>query len=315
MRRSISTLLQPAMQPSPLSAGLVQIAWIVAASAVAAIAIVLVLWGYGEAMDASEVLALDLVELPPGVFRYHQSGDFSRDGVPVAAPTVTAVIARRLVMMRHQVTEAAYWRCVEAGACPMAIRDAAAVDRPATGLSWRDAGAYAAWLSERSGTTFRLPTDEEWAYGAASRFSGDAVPEVAIAADPGLRALARYEADSRRDQTADREPRPIGSFGTNENGLADLAGNVWEWTDGCFTRSRVDQAGVAVVTGTNCGVRIVEGRHRAYVTDFIRDPRSGGCTVGSPPSNLGFRLVRDDRSGEGLRALLGLARRLMHPAS
>jgi formylglycine-generating enzyme required for sulfatase activity len=127
--------------------------------------------------------------------------------------------------------------------------------------------------------------------------------------------LAKYEADSRRDEAADREPRPIGSFGINENGLADLAGNVWEWTDSCFTRNSVDQAGIAVVTGMNCGVRVVEGRHRAYVTDFIRDPRGGGCTIGTPPSNLGVRLVRDDSSGQGLRALLGLVRRLTHPAA
>jgi hypothetical protein len=37
---------------------------------------------------------------------------------------------------------------------------------------------------------------------------------------------------------------------------------------------------------------VVEGRHRAYVTNFVRDARAGGCAVGVPPANLGFRLVR-----------------------
>ena len=45
------------------------------------------------------------------------------------------------------------------------------------------------------------------------------------------------------------------------------------------------------ITNTNCGVRVVEGAHRSYMTDFIRDPRSGGCAAGVPPANLGFRLV------------------------
>jgi hypothetical protein len=45
------------------------------------------------------------------------------------------------------------------------------------------------------------------------------------------------------------------------------------------------------VTNTNCGVRVVEGAHRTYMTDFIRDPRTGGCAAGVPPANLGFRLV------------------------
>jgi hypothetical protein len=45
-----------------------------------------------------------------------------------------------------------------------------------------------------------------------------------------------------------------------------------------------------------CGVRVAEGRHRAYVTDFIRDARAGGCASGVPPSHLGFRLVREQKS-------------------
>jgi hypothetical protein len=44
----------------------------------------------------------------------------------------------------------------------------------------------------------------------------------------------------------------------------------------------------------NCGVRVIEGRHRSYMTEFIRDPKSGGCAVGTPPDNLGFRLVREE---------------------
>jgi formylglycine-generating enzyme required for sulfatase activity len=316
MRRGTSTLPGPGLLRPPVAGGLVRPARIVASSALATIAmvaIVLAMRGHGQAPAAPEVLAVDLIELPPGAFKYRRSGDFSRDGSPVAAPTETGVIARGLVVMRHQVTEAAYRRCADAGACQMVDGGAAAVDRPVVGLNWRDASAYAGWLSDRTGVAFRLPTDEEWAYAAASRFSGDAVPER-IATDPGNRVLARYEADSRRDGAADRQPQPIGTFGTNENGLADLAGNVWEWTDTCFTRNSVDHGGAAVVTGVNCGVRVVEGRHRAYVSDFIRDPRSGGCTVGTPPSNLGFRLVRDDRPWRGLRSLLEQAHRMLHPA-
>jgi formylglycine-generating enzyme required for sulfatase activity len=317
MRRGTSTLPGPGLLRPSVAIGRVRRVWIVASSslaAVAMIAIVPAMQGHGQAPAASEVLAVDLTELPPGAVNYRRSGDFSRDGSPVVAPTETAVIARGLVMMRHQVTAAAYRRCADAGACQMVDGGAAAVDRPVVGLNWRDASAYAVWLSDRTGVAFRLPTDEEWAYAAASRFSGDAVPE-SIATDPGHRVLARYEADARSDGAADRQPQPIGTFGTNENGLADLAGNVWEWTDTCFTRNSVGPSGAAVVTGVNCGVRVVEGRHRAYVTDFIRDPRSGGCTVGTPPSNLGFRLVRDDRPWRGLRSLLDQAYRLLRAAT
>ena len=49
-------------------------------------------------------------------------------------------------------------------------------------------------------------------------------------------------------------------------------------------------------------MRVVEGSHRSYATDFIRDPRVGGCSVGTPPANLGFRLIRED---QGVLAELG----------
>jgi len=71
--------------------------------------------------------------------------------------------------------------------------------------------------------------------------------------------------------------------------VVDLSGNVWEWTSTCFTRSALDEATRSPTV--NCGVRVVEGQHRSYVTDFIRDARAGGCAAGIPPTNLGFRLV------------------------
>jgi hypothetical protein len=62
------------------------------------------------------------------------------------------------------------------------------------------------------------------------------------------------------------------------------------------------------VTNTNCGVRVVAGAHRSYMTDFIRDPRNGGCAAGVPPANLGFRLVVEPRPSVVATAMRGLQR-------
>jgi len=112
------------------------------------------------------------------------------------------------------------------------------------------------------------------------------------AAEPAARWLRQYELEADRDDALDIALRAIGSFGANENRVFDFAGNVWEWTNTCFVHQTLNGPDVAASTA-NCGVRVVEGRHRTYMTDFIRDPRTGGCAVGKPPSNLGFRLVRE----------------------
>src|SRR5215470_3861494 len=98
----------------------------------------------------------DLVEVRPGSFPYRASGEFTRDGKPARAPVWNVAFAQPLAVMRHQVTKAEYWRCAEAGACPMIDRQADADNRPMVMVSWHDAQFYAAWLSRETGVRFRL---------------------------------------------------------------------------------------------------------------------------------------------------------------
>jgi formylglycine-generating enzyme required for sulfatase activity len=235
-----------------------------------------------------------MIELRPGAISYRLAGDFTRAGTQAEAPLATLRIAAPLAIMQHQVSAADYQQCVEDGSCRALDRGVAiAAERPAVQVSWHDASAYAGWLSRRTGERYRLPTDEEWAFAAGSKFSDDGLP--VDAQDPAKRWLSRYEREAEL-ATGDTEAHIFGRFGVNENGLSDLAGNVWEWTDTCFVRNVLDDAGRTIRSNANCGVRVAEGAHRAYVTDFIRDARAGGCAAGAPPSNLGFRLVREPRS-------------------
>jgi formylglycine-generating enzyme required for sulfatase activity len=246
-----------------------------------------------------------IVELHPGAISYRVNGDFTHAGRQASAPLAELALSRPLAIMQHQVSSADYQLCVNDGACRALDRGVVvAADRPAVQVSWHDADAYAGWLSRKTGQTWRLPTDEEWAFAAGSKFKDDgtAIDEN----DPSKRWIARYERE------ADRAPsvagtRAFGSFGSNENGLQDLAGNVWEWTSTCFVRHVLDDAGNVLSKSPNCGVRVVEGQHRAYVTDFIRDAKAGGCAIGVPPDNLGFRLVVDRARWPGVQRLVGRA--------
>ena len=215
----------------------------------------------------------ELVEIPAGLARYYPPGS-------------SEVHEERLdgfAIMTRQVSQAEYAACIDEGGCPaldMAL-DETAAQLPVVGLSWQDAQAYAAWLSRRSGRHYRLPQHGEWILAAASAYVEEG-PMVDDPRNPARRWLAEYAQSANRERLPEIL-NPFGGYGRNEHGLLDAGGNVWEWTDTCFSRT----------DGEFCGIRIAAGRHPSALSDFERNPSSGACSVGQPPTHLGLRLVRE----------------------
>jgi formylglycine-generating enzyme required for sulfatase activity len=241
------------------------------------------------------------VEIDAGTIDFAEPGEFLAAGRPVAPEAVRTVFAQPFRVMRHQVSQADYQFCVAAGACqPSDATPSATPERiPITGVSYLDATAYAEWLADATGEGWRLPTAAEWAFMAAERFSGDVYSPVAEEkANPSVAWIRRYREEAAAARSPDPQVRPHGFFGPNSRAVEDLAGNVWEWTSTCYTRFAVDENSQPLTRVDNCGVHVVEGRHRAYMSNFIRDGKSGGCAVGTPPQNLGFRLVLEEARAE-----------------
>lgn len=246
-------------------------------------------------------LAPAVTTVPAHAYSYRLAGDFLCDGVPVDGPQVTETVTRQLEIMTYPVSALDYARCVVDAACPPAEpRRRSKGNVPVTGVSFDDATAYATWLSAQTGQVWRLPTVAEWTFAAGSRASDTALTDATNAANPAERSLALYEKEAALGANALAAPQPLGSFGTNEFGVADLAGTVWEWTATCGGRTSLGANGATVGHLDSCGVRCLEGRHRTAVSGFIRDALAGGCSSGTPPDNLGFRLVRDPPWYRGL---------------
>ena len=250
----------------------------------------------------------ETVTIAPAEFTYRADGVFMRAGQPVDAPLVTAQLEAPLTIMKYQVSAADYAACVADGACaPAEPRNIGTGDVPATGVNYQDATAYAAWLSQQTGQQWTLPTDQQWAFAAGSAFADDALGVAEDETNPAIRWLANYDKEIERARRADPTPRALGSFGANENGLYDIAGNVWEWTQTCHRRVHVDAIGTVLSELSACSIRVANGQHRTPMTYFIRDAKNGGCSVGVPPDNLGFRLVRQEEAAwyAPLLALIG----------
>lgn len=248
-------------------------------------------------LHAQSVKNPELIKLPAGTFAYRASGEFLKNDFPTDAPRISIRFSRALHIMKYQVSNREYARCVDEHKCALPFKKKKAISNnfPATGLSFIDAENYARWLTQKTGVRWRLPSDAEWAYSAGERFFDDALGQNTNPADPSKRILLKYQQSVGRDSETNLNIRVRGSFGANSNGLYDQSGNVWEWTNSCYQRSKIsDEGKIDSADNDNCGVRIVEGRHRSYMTYFVQDAKSGGCAVGAPPDYLGFRLVRDN---------------------
>ncbi len=121
-------------------------------------------------------------------------------------------------IMRTEVTNVQYARCVTAQACtPPANQrwhNTQFSLHPVTDVDWKQANDYAAWAGGR------LPTEAEWekaCRGTDKRIYpwGDQ--------EPSAEKLNYYDSGLATWTN-------VGSYPVGANGLFDMAGNVWEWT-------------------------------------------------------------------------------------
>lgn len=165
---------------------------------------------------------------------------------------------------------------------------------PVTGVAWTDALAYARWLGEalgawagtppelarvlREGWQVRLPTEAQWekaARGADGR-------------------IWPWGNEPRRDRAnfGTRGPVPVGSVACPEcpYGLADMAGNVWEWTRSPYQpypfaaeAARVDLDAEALW--------VMRGGAFSDGEQNVRAAIRGGADPGARRPFIGFRVV------------------------
>jgi formylglycine-generating enzyme required for sulfatase activity len=202
----------------------------------------------------------------------------------IQAQPVTLQDGRILRVQTHEVTVSEWQACHDARVCDLDFsRMQKDIDYPATGLSYPDAMQFVAWINGEGDTTWRLPSAAEWA-----EISQEVMPEKAdpIFTDPSLTWASTYLTEANRSGCA---LRPSGAFSTTSSGIADLDGNVWEWTQDCYAGS----AGQAPIDSDRCPAFIMGGEHEAVMSYLVRDPARGGCAVGAPPAHLGMRLVSD----------------------
>ena len=169
--------------------------------------------------------ALDaLVAVPAG--RYEMGGNLHPNSAPAHSVMLPA-----FRIGAYPVTCAAYLRFVEATGRGWHSANGRAPERashPATDLTWHDARAYCAWLTEvwraegriAADESVRLPTEREWEAaargpeGLAYPWGADWAPEHANDEETGFNDICT-----------------VGLFpeGASPFGCLDMSGQAWEW--------------------------------------------------------------------------------------
>ncbi|ACF44160.1 formylglycine-generating enzyme family protein [Pelodictyon phaeoclathratiforme] len=102
---------------------------------------------------------------------------------------------------------------------------------PVLHVSWNDAVAYCKWMTDKTGKTFRLPTEAEWEYACRAKTTTPFNTGENLTTDQ-----ANYDGNYPYNNNAKGRYREttvaVGSserFEPNQWGLFHMHGNVWEW--------------------------------------------------------------------------------------
>ncbi len=161
-------------------------------------------------------------------------------------------------------------------------------DQPMVEVSWHGARAFADWLSQKTGQTYRLPTEAEWEYacraGTTGPFHTGSCLSTSQANYDGNYPLSGCSKGQYRRKTV-----PVASFAPNAWGLYDMHGNVWEW---CQDRYGDYPSGsVTDPTGPSSGsLRVSRGGSWLSYALGCRSANRSSDSPGHTSFSLGFRL-------------------------
>jgi formylglycine-generating enzyme required for sulfatase activity len=201
------------------------------------------------------------------------------------------LLPERLAVGKFEVTFDEWDACRQDGGCLSSPPDEdwGRGKRPVVNVSWGDAHEYVAWLSGKTGATYRLLREAEWQFiaaaGSSAKFPwGDAV-ETGYANCSGCGA-AGFEG---------KMTAPVGSFRPNALGLYDVIGNAWEWVDDCYAANmslEVKAASASDTLAACASGTLRGGGFQTLASEATSWRRREVLTTMRSPTN-GFRVARE----------------------
>jgi formylglycine-generating enzyme required for sulfatase activity len=224
-----------------------------------------------------------MVWMPTGQFRM---GDLTGNGLTNDLPVHTVKITQAFAIGQYEVTFDEYDKFAQATQRKLPDdKGWGRGNRPVINISWRDAVAYAQWLSAQTGKPYRLPTESEWEYAARAGTETD----YWWGNELGKNRAHCWDCGSQWDN---KQTAPVGSFPANAWGLYDTAGNVWEWAQDCYQ----DNYNGSPTDGTawqkdKCARQVIRGGSWGGDSGSVRSAHSGKYGPDLRDNDIGCRLA------------------------
>lgn len=200
-----------------------------------------------------------------------------------------------LYVGRYEVTVAQFRAFVEATgyrADPAAV--AGLADHPVVAVSWTDALSYVRWLEGQLRESRETPAELARLLGEGWRVTLPTEAEWEKAARGTDGRIYTWGDEPRRDRAnfMSEGTQPVGSLPCPEcpHGLADMAGNVWEWTRTPF-RAAPYNGGASPTDLREDALWVMRGGSFADPERNVRAAIRGGADPGARRSFIGFRLA------------------------
>jgi formylglycine-generating enzyme required for sulfatase activity len=153
---------------------------------------------------------------------------------------------------------------------------------PVERVSWNDVQDFVRKLNDKTGQSYRLPTEAEWEYAARS---GGKPEKYSGGGD--VDAVAWYQS------TSGGKTHHVGTKAPNGLGIHDMSGNVWEWVQDWYDGGYYSGSPRDNPKGPSSGTHRV-GRGGSWYNDatFCRSTNRYRYAPEIRDDFLGFRLVR-----------------------
>lgn len=157
-------------------------------------------------------------------------------------------------------------------------------DLPVECVSWDDAQLFIKKINEKTGRSFRLPTQDEWEYAARG---GKFANGGRIFGFDSLHTVS-WMKDNSGETT-----HKVGILAPNALGLYDMIGNVHEWCNGLYDSVYYAQDSVMNKKYDYVNIRVFKGGSWASDSKHCRISNINYNSRETRNFTIGFRLAED----------------------